>query len=772
MSLKGKQNLDNWFYNYPKLLALIVFCVMFCLSILIAVKDSTIKRNRGERDLALKLKGIEENIDQILKSSYTTTLSLALTIDAEGNPKDFEKVAEKLLNSNPNINGLEMAKDGIINYIYPFEKNNEALGLNVLKYELSKKEALKTIEHGTMYFAGPFYFQKRGLGIIGRLPIFIDNQFWGFSAVIIDLDTFLEKSGMRELSRNGFHVFLSKVNPNTGEREFFNEPQKAFDLKDALNIKIEDAGWEIYLININKEKFYLAFSPFVVFGLLLASVFAFLTFLILKKPAQLQRHIKLQARKLLNSEIKYRAIFQEAGLGVVHLDDNEELLEVNAKFLNSTGFTFEEVTKLKFSDLITTKYSAFENILNRENFEGELICKNKSKIYVRVINSTLKLNERITHILLIEDITEKKISQKKLKDLQTRMEMAIRLSKLGYWEWELSTDDVSWSDEMYKIFEFDRNINVNRDLIANAIHQDDLGEYKKQLNKVLSTKKGSTFEGRLKPKDTKVKHMLVRLECELDDLNHLVKLKGTLLDITDKKETLINLQHSYQMVVEQNERFLNFSYIISHDLRSHSSNIQGIIELIKDIDDREEQLEMYSLLNDVANSLDETLSDLNEVVTIKSHKDGLIECISLSAYVEKVQSILKREIKINNINIVNEMPGGVILNFNSSYLESILLNILSNAIRYNNPKVKSKIKFTYLEDKNFKILKIKDNGLGIDFTCNSNDIFGMYTTFKDFRNSRGISLFVSNNQMKSLGGKIEIESVVNEGTEFTLYFKK
>ncbi|SHI61718.1 hypothetical protein SAMN04488096_10348 [Mesonia phycicola] len=769
---KDNQYFDNWFYNHPKLMALIAFCVILFLSILIAVKDSTIKNNEKERALAQKLRRVEDNIDQILKSSYVTTLSLALTIDLEGNPKDFDEVAKKLLNSNPNINGVEMAKDGVINYVYPYERNNEALGLNVLEYEISKKEALYTIEQGKMYFAGPFYFKQKGLGIIGRLPIFIDNQFWGFSAVIIDLDTFLKKSGMRRLNKDGYHAFLSKINPNTGEREFFNAPQENFDINNAIKLRVEDAGWEIYLININHKTHYLILSPFVIFGLFLALLFAFLTFLILKKPAQLQHHIRLQTRKLLNSEIKYRAIFQEVGLSVVHLDENEQLIEVNGKFLNSTGFTFAEVTNFRFSDLIKTNHDVYSNILDHEKFEGHLICKNKSEICVRVINSTLNLNNRKTHILLIEDITEKKLSEKKLKDLRSQMEMAIRLSKLGYWEWDLASDSITWSNEMYELFGFDKNTQLTRNLIANSVHEDDVEEYEQQLRNILSTRKGSTFEGRIKTEDNKVKHMLARVDCDLNDFGELAKIKGTLLDITDKKEILINLQHSYQMVVEQNERFLNFSYIISHNLRAHSSNIQGIIELIKDIDDKEEELQMFNLLENVTKSLDETLSDLNEVVRVRQDKEGIIENVPLFPFIKKVENILKREIKVNRIYIINEIPRDATISFNSSYLESILLNIISNVIKFSNPDVKSEIKLTYQENKSYKIVKVEDNGRGMDLETNNSDILGMYSTFKDFKNSRGISLFVSNNQMQSMGGKIEVKSELTEGSEFTLYFKK
>ena len=774
MKLRDNQKFNNWFYNHPKLVSACAFSVVFFLSLLIFIKDYTIYNEKEEQEKENILYNVESNIDQILKSGYVTTLSLALTIDNSGHPKNFENVAKKLIETNTYIDGVELVRGGVVKYVYPYEENKAAIGLNILEYEYSRIEAYRAIENRKMHFAGPLDLKQGGEGIIGRLPIFINNEFWGFSVVIIKMDTFLKYSGIQELEEKGLNYRFTKINPSSGKREVFTDGNDDFDFEKATKTYFEEADWEIYLLMDSDYDAYISALPFLIFGLVLSGLFAFSVFLILKKPAQLKRHIKLQARKLLHSEVKYRAIFKEAGLGIVHIDENEGVLEVNSRFLEMTGYTFYEISRMKFSNLISLKGRSFQKILNLEKFEATLSTKNNSEKHIRITNSSLNLNLKKTHILFIEDITKRKLAENKLKDLQSRMQMAIRVSRLGYWEWELETDKITWSDRMYEIFNFGKEQNLNSHLIVQKVHPDDKKLYKRQIKKILETKKGSTFETRItRNKDGKeeVLHILGRVECE-EENGKLHKIKGTLVDVTEKRQALINLQHSHQMVVEQNERLLNFSYIVSHNLRSHSSNIQGLVTHLKEVDSEEEMREMLQLIEDVAISLNETLKDLNEVVHIHKNSNGIISDLTLYDFINRVIKILHREIKINDIDLRINVPQDKKVWFNSAYLQSVLLNIMSNAVKYRDPDKKSEIKITFSEDEKFKILEISDNGIGIDLETNKSNLFGMYKTFTDFKNSRGIGLFVTNNQMQAMGGKIEVSSEINIGSTFTLYFKK
>ena len=76
------------------------------------------------------------------------------------------------------------------------------------------------------------------------------------------------------------------------------------------------------------------------------------------------------------------------------------------------------------------------------------------------------------------------------------------------------------------------------------------------------------------------------------------------------------------------------------------------------------------------------------------------------------------------------------------------------------------------DEENYIKLSFEDNGLGIDLSRYKDKIFGMYKTFHYTENSRGLGLFITKNQMEAMGGWIEVESEVNIGSKFNLYFKK
>ena len=219
---------------------------------------------------------VRQNIEQTLKRCYTTTLTLALTINNEGIPENFEEVSKKLMQSNDNINGVQLVPDGIIKYVYPVMSNEAALNLNLLATASLKKEALKSITTKKMYFAGPIELKQGGIGVVGRLPIFHNNKFWGFSAVIIKLKTLLKTSGINDFNDSKYYFQFSKYDAKE-KKEIFYLPNKTdFSNNYAISTTIPDGNWKIYLISKQQNYFYYPFLIPALMGFLLAGLFGIL----------------------------------------------------------------------------------------------------------------------------------------------------------------------------------------------------------------------------------------------------------------------------------------------------------------------------------------------------------------------------------------------------------------------------------------------------------------------------------------------------------------
>jgi signal transduction histidine kinase len=204
-------------------------------------------------------------------------------------------------------------------------------------------------------------------------------------------------------------------------------------------------------------------------------------------------------------------------------------------------------------------------------------------------------------------------------------------------------------------------------------------------------------------------------------------------------------------------------------LRSHTSNIQSISSFLEIAETQKERDDMIALLKQVSHSLNETMSNLNEVVSIRTNINLTVEPLNLHDYVERAKVVLSKQMQSKFAKVQNLVPANIEVIYNAAYLESILLNFISNAVRYSHPDRKPVIKISF--DEVEKKLTIADNGIGIDLEKNGDKLFGMYKTFNNNPDSKGIGLFITKNQIDAMGGRIETESKLGVGTTFTIYFK-
>ncbi len=125
-----------------------------------------------------------------------------------------------------------------------------------------------------------------------------------------------------------------------------------------------------------------------------------------------------------------------------------------------------------------------------------------------------------------------------------------------------------------------------------------------------------------------------------------------------------------------------------------------------------------------------------------------------------------------NAIIYNEIDEDLNVRAIPAYLDSIVLNFLTNAIKYKSDERVPIIELSSEVQGDFVVFKVKDNGLGIDMEKFGDKIFQMYKTFHYNEDAIGIGLFITKNHIESLGGKVEVKSEVGIGTEFVIYLKK
>jgi PAS domain S-box-containing protein len=243
-------------------------------------------------------------------------------------------------------------------------------------------------------------------------------------------------------------------------------------------------------------------------------------------------------------------------------------------------------------------------------------------------------------------------------------------------------------------------------------------------------------------------------------------------DVTVEKERDKEREQLIRELTQNNKDLKQFSYITSHNLRAPLSNLTGLLNLIEEIPI--EDSELKEIINGFSKSthlLNETINDLVKVIIIKDNPSIQKEEIFIKDVFENVFNQLSFLISANKPILKIDLEVETIFDINKSYLESIFLNLLTNAINYREPSRQLKITIaTKVEDNNL-FMTFKDNGIGIDLEKNNDKIFGLYQRFHNYPESKGLGLYLVKSQVESMGGAISVDSNVGKGTTFTIVFK-
>ncbi len=258
----------------------------------------------------------------------------------------------------------------------------------------------------------------------------------------------------------------------------------------------------------------------------------------------------------------------------------------------------------------------------------------------------------------------------------------------------------------------------------------------------------------------------------IDEDGHSYGLVGISMDISELKRKEIELRELINITSSQNERLINFAHIVSHNLRSHSANFSMLLNFLKTEESQEEKDKILQMLISSSDNLMETLNNLNEVVDINSKQELRKEPINLKSKIDSFKEILSADIKNYNVKIINKVAGDIDLNVVPTYLHSILNNFLTNSINFRSPDRDPIIELEGVKEGKFYVLTVKDNGLGMDLKNNRDRLFGMYKTFHNNENSRGIGLYITKNQIIAMKGKVSVSSEVGIGTTFKIYFNE
>jgi PAS domain S-box-containing protein len=403
--------------------------------------------------------------------------------------------------------------------------------------------------------------------------------------------------------------------------------------------------------------------------------------------------------------------------------------------------------------------------------ELQLVTALGKEIWVRVVGKAIQLKGKVAKIYgAIYDISPLKKAANELEKKLTILKQAEAIANMGSWEYNFVENTLFWSDEVYKICGYEpRAFEVTFEIGMSVIHPDDQPHTVKTFEHTIATGAPYNMEKRFVRPDGSIRFINSRGRLVYDDKGKPFSLIGIFLDITEQKQITQQLEQLIDTTKSQNNRLIEYTHITSHNLRSPVARLMGLCALLTSDPSNQQYLNMVT---QSANDLDSMIRLLNDLLDIENEV----------AYEEKMLVPLLPIIE-NNVNslvptcpdplhIDIQVPPELSVSVIPLYLESIVHNLVSNAIKYRKSNQACSIVIQAHNHDDFVCLTISDNGIGINMEQHGDRLFKLKSRLSNYAEGKGIGLFFTKRQVEAMGGRIEVESQPGMGTTFKVYFSQ
>ena len=253
----------------------------------------------------------------------------------------------------------------------------------------------------------------------------------------------------------------------------------------------------------------------------------------------------------------------------------------------------------------------------------------------------------------------------------------------------------------------------------------------------------------------------------IDDAHQELTIYKNQLEETVQKRTF-ELYEANQVLDRKNQQLEQFAFMAAHNLRSPVAGIMGLSSLLESDDSVETQREVISRIQESVKKLDVIVKSMTGILSDPKMILQLFEKCDLYEILNESKSILEDEIAKSDTVIIANYDECYQLSSIKAYLHNLFYNMLSNAIKYRKPDKPVRIEVSSKRTGNDVAIIFKDFGIGIDMSKHGSDIFTPFKRFEKTVEGSGVGLYLIQTQIKTLGGTIQVESTLGEGTTFTI----
>lgn len=344
------------------------------------------------------------------------------------------------------------------------------------------------------------------------------------------------------------------------------------------------------------------------------------------------------------------------------------------------------------------------------------------------------------------------------------------LAKMGSWYMDLGTNKLWVSDEMYNIYGVEKKDPPDVQAFVDRVHEEDQERIRKVWSALAENIQDPRMEYRVWHTDGTIRYISASWVITYDEKGLAKRATGYVQDITERVLAEEERKAISDELLVRNQVLEEFSYTVSHNLRSPLANIIGLCDMIER-KAAENKLDMapVKMLTVASQRMDSIIRDLNTLLNYDKKLNVLITPIQLDQVAREAFDIYRDKCEFLGARFTWDFSHAGTVQLIKPYMDNIFQNMLSNSLKYNRPGVNPDIHFSGSIKENILRLEFRDNGLGIDLAANGSKLFGIYQRFNPkAAEGNGLGLYLIKLQVEKMRGTIDVQSEVNAGTTFII----
>jgi signal transduction histidine kinase len=244
------------------------------------------------------------------------------------------------------------------------------------------------------------------------------------------------------------------------------------------------------------------------------------------------------------------------------------------------------------------------------------------------------------------------------------------------------------------------------------------------------------------------------------------------VEIIQRKKQEAGLEKMSHELLARNNELQQFAYLTSHNLRAPVTNLRTLIKLFdkNSLSDRNKLF--FDKIEFSVNNFNQMLSDLNEILSARKTEVITYKTLDFTAELQHVLQSIGQTVAEEDLKVSHDFSQQSKINCSPVVIQSVLLNLITNAIKYKKPGTHPEIFLQTILSGEFLVLKVTDKGVGINLHKHGEKIFTPYQRFHPTVEGKGLGLYLIKTQIEKMGGHITLESEENVGTTFNIYFKQ